>query len=122
VVLYSSDGGATFADVSAAVAAAAEPAARAAAERHRQLEAQHPGRAPLHHHTHASNKKEGSRGPLPLFIHGAAVLALQDGQVLFNADPDAAPEAWHAVCQLPGPVVALASDDGLSSPSAKLQA
>lgn len=117
VVLYSRDGGATFADLSAAVARAAEPAARAARERHAHLQALHPGHAAHCRHAAAA---AGGAGPLPLFVHTAAVVALPDGQVLF-CDPEAAPDAaWHAACQLPGPVWALSSSDGLSSPSAAL--
>ncbi|KAI8473725.1 MAG: FAD binding domain-containing protein [Monoraphidium minutum] len=110
VVLYSSDGGATFADLSAAVAAAAEPAAAAARARHCQLQGHDPS-----HAAHCRQRAAAARaaGPLPLFIHASALLSLPDGQLLFNADPEAAPGSWHAVCQLPGPIAALAADDGL---------
>lgn len=100
----------TFQDLSAAVAEAAEPGASAARERHHQLEQQHPGHAA---HRHLPN----TDAVIPLFVHTTAVVALPDGQLLFNTDVEAG-SSWHVACQLPAPVAALSCDDGLSAPSA----
>jgi hypothetical protein len=118
LVLYSCDGGATFADASDAVAAAAEPALEAARARHRRHEAAHPAHAA---HCRQRGGPAGAGAALPLFVHATAVVGLADGQLLACADAEAG-APWHAACQLPGPVVALSSDDGLSAPSALPQA
>jgi hypothetical protein len=114
LVLYSADGGSSFVDASVDVAAAAEPALAAARARHTVHQAAHPRHAA---HCRHRGGPGGAGAALPLFLHAAAVLGLGDGQLLVCGDVEAG-EPWHAACQLPGPITALVSDDGLSAPSA----